>query len=56
MNEVSITLRGTTYSGTYILTKGVLTVTYAGKSKSTQLGGMDAEMLAKQLLAEMPKG
>lgn len=56
MKQVSITRHGKTYIGTYTVTKGILTVRYNGKSKPAHLGNTNPQMLAEQLLSEMPKG
>lgn len=53
MNPVSITRNGKTYSGTYCIAKGILAVTYAGRTKRTQVGGTDALTLAEIVLGEM---
>jgi hypothetical protein len=55
MNPVSIVVNGTTFTGEYSVSGEVLTVIYNGKSKRTQLGGMNPDNLAKQLLAEISK-
>ncbi|AUQ49576.1 hypothetical protein PhaeoP83_01286 [Phaeobacter inhibens] len=53
MNPVSLTRNGKTYSGTYSTAKGTLIVTYAGQTKRTQLGGMNAVILTEMVLGEM---
>ncbi|KGB82002.1 hypothetical protein JT55_10025 [Rhodovulum sp. NI22] len=53
MNPVSITRNGKTYCGTYSAAKGLLAVTYAGQTKRTQIGSMDALTLAEIVLGEM---
>jgi len=55
MKQVSITRSGETFTGTYTVTKDILKVMYDGKSKSTQLGNMNPEVLAEQLLSEILK-
>ncbi|MGI4940903.1 MAG: hypothetical protein ACRYHQ_10140 [Janthinobacterium lividum] len=39
--------------GCYRVEDGLLTVTYRGRSETTQLGGSPAEVLARIMLAEM---
>ncbi|MDE4096661.1 hypothetical protein [Phaeobacter gallaeciensis] len=53
MNPVSITRDGKTCSGTYSIAKGILSVTYAGRTKRTQIGSTDALTLAEIVLGEM---
>ena len=54
--EVTIDINGQAYSGYYTLTGGkvpMITVDSEYGSKSTQLGGMPPERLAKTLLREL---
>lgn len=51
--EVSIERDGKTFTGHYEVTKGIITVTYGWKSKTTQVGGTPAEILARILLSEL---
>ncbi|MGI4941663.1 MAG: hypothetical protein ACRYHQ_14065 [Janthinobacterium lividum] len=43
----------TAATGRYRVEDGLLTVTYRGRSETTQLGGSPAEVLARIMLAEM---
>jgi|GEM_PF-5384631 len=53
-SKVLITVNNKKYSASYFLEKGVLTVMTAEYGqKSTQLGGLNAETLAKTLLLEL---
>ena len=53
-SKVEITVNDKKYSASYFLEKGVLTVMTAEYGqKSTQLGGLAAETLAKTLLREL---
>lgn len=53
-SKVEITLNGKEYLASYFLEKGILTVVTAEHGqKSTQLGGLTAEILAKILLREL---
>lgn len=47
-----------THKGTYTIDAGMITVTYNGKSKTTQLGGSSSapEGLAKIMLRELATG
>jgi hypothetical protein len=51
--EVTIELDGKPYSGTYIVDRGSVRVSFGAGSKITQLGGSTAEHIAKLLLAEL---
>lgn len=44
---------GRRVSGSYEVSKKVMTVTSNGRSKKTQIGGMKKEILAKMLLREL---
>ncbi|MCY1369854.1 hypothetical protein D9M68_977530 [compost metagenome] len=52
-NPVSIELNGRTYSGRYRVEKGIITVSTMSGSKSTQLGRLPEEALARMLLREL---
>ena len=43
-------------TGRYRVEDGLLTVTYRGRSETTQLGGSPAEVLARIMLREMVEG
>lgn len=51
--EVAIERNGKTHTGHYEVTRGVITVTFGFKTKTTQVGGTPVEVLAKMLLSEM---
>jgi hypothetical protein len=51
--EVEITFNAETVRGSYCVSGKVLTVTATAGSKSTQLGEMPAQVLAKTLLREL---
>lgn len=53
MIPVSITRGGKTCSGTYSVANCVLAISYAGQTKRTQIGGMDAVTLAEMILGKM---
>lgn len=50
---VSIELEGRTYSGRYRVERGVITVSTTSGSKTTQLGRLPEEALARLLLREL---
>jgi hypothetical protein len=50
---VSIEREGNKYTGEYSVSKGMLTVTAANGSKTTQLGGSPPEVLARTMLGEL---
>lgn len=52
---VQITKGGKTYNGSYTTAKGMITVSYLGRTKTTQLGGSAAapENLARIMLREL---
>lgn len=50
---VSVELNGKTYNGTYTVARGMITVTSVWGTKTTQVGNMPVEMLAKMLLSEI---
>ena len=49
----TVNFKGKEYSGDYQIADGIVTVFHDGKSKSTQVGGSQPEMLARLLLLEM---
>jgi hypothetical protein len=54
MNPVSITLgNGNVVEGRYSVEKGIVTVTYSGAKKATQLGGSPEIVIAEMLLREL---
>ncbi|NVO55087.1 hypothetical protein HW561_04690 [Rhodobacteraceae bacterium B1Z28] len=53
MNPVAITRNGATYTGSYGVQGHLLVVTYAGQTKRTQIGDMEAQTLAEIVLGEM---
>jgi hypothetical protein len=50
---ISIDFEGKTYHGWYTVSGDMITVTGGLRSKTTQLGGMPADMLAELLLVEL---
>lgn len=50
---VSIEKDGKTYHGSYTLDRGIICVSNMLGSKTTQLGGLPPETLAKMLLSEL---
>src|SRR5450759_5076308 len=53
--QVSCEIDGKSHHGTYWVAGKILTVSTGMGGKSTQVGAMPAETLAKQLLAELAK-
>jgi hypothetical protein len=51
--EFSVEYEGKTYSVSYYCQGGMITVQTVGGQKSTQLGGMRLNVLAKMLLGEL---
>jgi len=51
--EFSMEYKGKTYSASYYCQEGMITVQTVGGQKSTQLGGMRLNVLAKMLLEEL---
>ena len=51
--EVSLERNGKTYTGTYTVTSGIVTVEYDMRRKATQEGGTGAYRVARLLLSEM---
>jgi hypothetical protein len=54
-NDISFEIGDRRVHGLYRVEHGILTVTYEGREKSTQLGGMPPETLARQLLRELAR-
>lgn len=52
-SEVTMTVEGKTYSGTYEVAGGVVTVRTAYGSRSTQIGGSPPDVVAGWLLREL---
>lgn len=50
---VSVEVGGREYCGEYELNKGMITVHFDLRKKTTQLGGSDHETLARVLLSEL---
>lgn len=50
---VTIERDGKTYHGTYVVERGMITVRCTGGSKTTQVGNMPVEVLARLLLSEL---
>jgi hypothetical protein len=50
---VTIDLDGKIYQGSYSVERGMITVWAAGGSKTTQVGNIPVETLAKILLSEL---
>ncbi|PHJ56862.1 hypothetical protein VF14_24035 [Nostoc linckia z18] len=44
---------GRTYTGTYKLERGIITVSFDLQDKTTQLGNMPEELLARLLMSEL---
>lgn len=53
---VEIEVEGKIYKGTYTVWKGLVTVEYEEKSKSTQVGGSTPAGIARLLLREIIEG
>jgi hypothetical protein len=55
LNEGTVTVEraGRTYSGTWRVERGLITVTTAHGQKTTQLGDSPAEVLARIMLGEL---
>ena len=53
--DVQTNLDGKTYKGTYTVKDGAITVTYMGRTKTTQLGGLAGSpgSLATAMLSEL---
>jgi hypothetical protein len=51
--SVEVEIDGEVHKATYIIWKDVVTITYKGKEKSTQVGGLTPENVAGALLHEM---
>lgn len=51
--EITIEINGKSYSGRYEVNRKVLTLSSSYGTKSTQLGSLPAETLAKMLLREI---
>lgn len=51
--EITIDINGKSYSGRYEVKRKVLTLSSSYGTKSTQLGSLPAETLAKMLLGEL---
>lgn len=55
--RIEIEIGGTTYHGTHFTQDGMITVEGPqGMSKRTQVGGLPAPTLARQLLSEIARG
>ncbi|MGB3207183.1 MAG: hypothetical protein WBB28_19540 [Crinalium sp.] len=52
-NQVQLEIEGKIYEGSYRVTNGMIDVWYLNNQKTTQLGGLNEEALAKLLLSEM---
>lgn len=53
LNKVSIERDGQTYQGWYVVEQKVITVSTSWGEKSTQVGGLRPESLAKIMLREL---
>ncbi len=53
--DISVEVGGRRLSGHFMVEKGMITVTYNGQQKTTQVGGMPPEALARQLLRELAR-
>jgi hypothetical protein len=51
--SVEVEVDGKIYQASYFVWKGVVTVEYEGGEKSTQVGGLTADQVARHLLSEM---
>ena len=51
--EIVVDVDGTPYTGSFEVSKGVVTVSTAFSRESAQIGGMDAVGLAKVMLSDM---
>lgn len=52
-DTITVESEGKTYTASYNVSKGVITVSTGLDSKSTQVGGLPPEHLAKLLLREL---
>lgn len=50
---VEVEVEGTSYEATYTVWKDVVTLQYKEKTKSTQVGGLTPDAVARQLLREI---
>ena len=53
--QVTVDLEGESFTGTYTVSRGVVTVTAYFGTKSTQLGGGTPESVARMLLHELAR-
>ena len=53
--DISVDVGGRRLSDHNMVEKGMITVTYNGQQKTTQVGGMPPEALARQLLRELAR-
>ena len=51
--KISVELDGKTYTGSYNVKRGVVTVSTLKGHKSTQVGGSPPEVIARMLLREL---
>ena len=51
--DVALERDGQTYRGSYVVTRGVVTVSSLYGSKATQVGNLDAAQVARLLLSEL---
>ena len=51
--SVEVEINGESHKATYIVWKDVVTVTYGEKEKSTQVGGLTPDGVARALLREI---
>ena len=51
--SISIVVNGKTYNGSYGISGKLLTVSYGGDSKKTQVGNLPPETLARMMLGEL---
>jgi hypothetical protein len=51
--SVSVEIDGKTHAGSYTVSGKVITVSYGGRTKTTQIGGTPQATIARQLLREL---
>jgi hypothetical protein len=56
LNDVTVSLDGTTHHGTYYVQRGILYVQCHGGEKKTQVGSTGPMPMAKLLLSQMMRG
>jgi hypothetical protein len=55
IETISLQLNGSEITGTYFQHENMITVDFDGRTKTTQLGALTAERLARMLLSELAR-